>query len=139
MDVSSDPNRFFGRVGLIRFDGTLRPSYTALQRTLRFFKDIGRPADLSEVTIRAEGDAKFLRFSAFRRASGQTILAHWLEVVSKDTPDTRKIILTLPEGTNEAALYDPMAGDAPLWTRRVRDQKLEILASDRMQFLVLNP
>ncbi len=104
--------------GLIRKDGTRKPSFTATQRLLQTLRDPGPDSRVRPLAFRLEGAPPEMHHMLLQRRNGHYLLAFWLEVPSYDpvahhpvsvTPVPFTLALASPARSARLLSMDPAA------------------------------
>jgi hypothetical protein len=77
--------------GLVRYDGTEKPSYRAVQNFMRIFNDITCADFPRTLKVTATGDTQDVKILAFKKCDGSLLIAIWLGITGWD-PDQRVLL-----------------------------------------------
>lgn len=138
----TDPESNFG---LIRPDGSPKPSYFAVKNLIRIFSDSGTVSNLREINWSISSRTSDIKSLLFQKSDGSHLLALWLGVPAWD-PDRRERIevapvateLTLPASINKA-IVSQFSDDGTVSEREtpLRNGKLNLTVSDKLTVIRL--
>jgi hypothetical protein len=132
--------------GLLRHDGTPKPSFNAIKHLLELFADHPPPSFTpGRLAFGVAGDTHNLKAMAFQKSNGRFLLAIWLGVpawrsVSRiNLPvDARQVSLALPPGTKRVSVHafsdDGSVADSE---EEVPNGTLQLSVSDHLTVLEL--
>lgn len=108
--------------GLLRFDGSPKPSFTALKNLITLLRDPGGSFQTQPLNYSLAGNLANIHHTVLQKRSGQYYLVFWQEVPSYD-PQTKRdlaipaqpVTLTLNASLKQARGYQPMNSLNPLW------------------------
>jgi hypothetical protein len=148
LDEGDDPgqtNQEF-HFGLVRYDGTPKPAFVAIQNLIAILRDSSNgPAASSTLSYQVSGTTQNLAHTMLRKRNGAYYLVIWQEVPSYDTKTQTDLVvptehesISFPKPFRQVSLYDPMKGAAPIhkWSRI---GKIDIEVPDRVLILELLP
>ncbi|MCC6927637.1 MAG: hypothetical protein IT359_01490 [Gemmatimonadaceae bacterium] len=123
IDEGSNPGEMEDHFGLLRLDGSAKPSFTALRNLLQIVGDAEAAAFVpTPVTLQLRGDTTGIRRLALQRPGGELLLLLWQDADAYDTANrrdlsvaARRLTLELP-GSSRVRVYTPLTTAAPLTT-----------------------
>jgi hypothetical protein len=107
IDCFADPGNTESHFGLLRHDGTPKPSFAALKRLMDLMKDPGPAFAPAPLSFDLEGDLRDVSRALFQRRNGTFLLVLWQEVPGYDVAARRK--LPVPPREARIRLATPVA------------------------------
>jgi hypothetical protein len=132
--------------GFLRFNGSPKPAYTAVQNMISLLSDPGESFEPSRLEYGLDGETDGLQKLLLQKRNGDFYLAVWLGKQSWDPinqteidiPD-QNITLTLPPQISHAASYTLNAeGQMRTEELRIAEGQLELTVSDDVAFIKLS-
>ena len=111
--------------GLLRYDGSPKPAFTALQNLIALLSDPGTPFVPSPLSIRIAGDTAGVTRMAFSKRDGRQYLVLWQDVSSFNLGSKTTVYVAPKQVTLEFStamqlgVYDPLTSASAQSTRRV--------------------
>ena len=109
MDEGTDPNNREKHFGLVRDDGTMKPSFVALRNEIALLR--GAAAGASEeasLSFGLSGGGPALQHTLLRAGNGDFYLVLWLEMASTDADTSVPVRLTLDRPSSEVQTFLPL-------------------------------
>jgi hypothetical protein len=144
IDQGTDLTDMEQNFGLLRNDGSPKPAFTSLQRTLALLSDVaaGPPVALNYALV---GDTTTVHHTLLSKSDGRIYLALWREVPSYDpatktdltiAPRALTLQLSLPART--VRTYEPSVS-ATASTQTTNQSQVSLLVSDQLLLVEIVP
>lgn len=105
IDQFPNPNNSEMNYGILRYDGSPKPAYTALQNLIGVLNDTSTPFTPGTLNYSFSGNTQNLRHTLLQKSDGNFYMVLWLEVPSTEQPTTQTINLTLNTPITLATTY----------------------------------
>lgn len=105
MDERAQDNQE-NKFGIVRFDGSVKPAFTALRNLVRILKD-APGANLGTLSYSLSGNVKNVDRLLLQKRNGDYYLAMWLNVRSTDAPVSQKVTVNFITPIRQAATFLP--------------------------------
>jgi hypothetical protein len=112
--------------GLLRSDGTEKPSFSVIKNTLQLFKDTDVAFSPTPLSFTLTGDTAGIRYSVYQKSNGDYLIALWQGpnrgicygfLSFADFPaDSQSVQLTFPFEYTMANIYEPLLSATPLYS-----------------------
>jgi hypothetical protein len=101
--------------GMVHYDGTPKPAFTALKNLVSLLKEPGASVFASKFSYTIDANSAVVKHALFQKSNGDYFLALWSEVPSDDNTYAEPVTLTF--GANyDAAVYVPRTSAQPAST-----------------------
>ncbi|NJP08629.1 MAG: hypothetical protein HC866_03435 [Leptolyngbyaceae cyanobacterium RU_5_1] len=107
IDQFANPNNSEANFGIIRYDGTPKPAYTALQSLIGILNDSATSFTPGSLSYSLSGDPQTLRHTLLQKSTGDFYLVLWSELLSTDQVSSQPVTLTLSTPITQATTYLP--------------------------------
>jgi Ca-dependent carbohydrate-binding module xylan-binding len=158
VDLQPGSNQVLNNYGLLHYDGTPKPAFTALKNLLAIVKDTAPASGSLNFSIACQTNCKYgdptvyptqdgpIRHVLLRQSSGAYVLAVWSEsqvwdpTTRTDTPKPAQgFRLTLDDAPAKVEIFDPATGTAPISTDTSGSKTLDTVAPDRLRLIRITP
>jgi hypothetical protein len=131
--------------GLLHYDGTPKPAFTALKNLIMLLKDPGPKFPLKSLHYKLAANTPDIHHTLLQKRSGTFYLILWQEVPSFDLKTkedlvvpARSISINLRTSTARAAIYQPLKSIKPLQQYK-NPKRLNLTVSDQSLVIELTP
>ncbi len=114
VNQSSDPGDDQSNFGLLRFDGSPKPAFTAIKNMNSLLKDPGAKFTPQSLDYEIAGDKQGIESVLLQKSNGDYYLIFWQEIRSWDNEtkkdiavQDKKIKVSLKNSANKLEVYDP--------------------------------
>lgn len=142
-----DPQFSQNNFGMVRFDGTPKPGYTALKNIIALLRDPGPTFTPKPLHYTLEGDTQNVHSVLLQKRNGRHTLVLWQNISSFDpqrlsmvSNPTRRLTLALAEPVSGANVYAPLTnGLTPVQVARGSKFTVEVPDHPLLIELALSP
>lgn len=150
IDEGNDPNDSESRYGLLRYDGSPKPAFTAIKNMISLLKEPGANFTPKSLDYTLTGNNSELHSTLLQKSSGEFYLILWQdancwnEENEKDvTVGEREIAINLKTSISSAEIYEPKNSSQPTKTYTAeggdRLQQVTVSVPDRPIIVKLVP
>lgn len=107
IDQLPNPDDSEYNFGIVRFDGTPKPAYAALQYMIGLLNDSSAAFRPESLDYSFSGDTQNVRHTLLQKSNGNFYLVLWLEVPSTDQVSSQTVTLNLNTPIDQAKTYLP--------------------------------
>jgi hypothetical protein len=131
--------------GLLRFDGSPKPAFTALQNLIGLLQDPGPSFQLEPLNYQLNGDLNLVHHTVLQKRDRRFYVILWQEVPSFNPPTRtdinvppQSVTLTLQVPMQQAIAYQPLISPAALW-QQSNPTTLNVQVADHPLVIELMP
>lgn len=107
IDQTPNPNDGEANFGILRYDGSPKPAFTAMQNLIQLLDDTETNFTPGSLNYRLSGNTNYLQQTLLQKQNGDFYLVLWLEVPSTDQTNSHQVTLTLNTAIEQATTYLP--------------------------------
>jgi hypothetical protein len=107
IDEKVKPDDKEANFGLLRYDGSPKPAFTAQQNLISLLNDASPNITTGSLDYYLKGNTQNVRHTLFQKSNGEFYLALWLEVPSTNQDQTQQVTVNLMSSVTQATTYLP--------------------------------
>lgn len=109
IDQKPNPDDGEANFGILRYDGTPKPAFTAVKNLIQLLDDTETNFTPDSLNYRLSGNTNYVQQTLLQKQNGDFYLVLWLEVPSTDQVNSHQVTLTLNTTIEQATTYLPNA------------------------------
>ncbi|MBL1175280.1 PA14 domain-containing protein [Pantanalinema sp. GBBB05] len=107
IDQKLRPNDGEANFGILRYDGSPKPAFTAVKNLIQLLDDTEANFTPGSLNYRLSGNTNYIQHTLLQKQNGDFYLVLWLEVPSTDQANSHQVTLTLNTAIEQATTYLP--------------------------------
>ncbi|MGI0483956.1 PA14 domain-containing protein [Pantanalinema rosaneae CENA516] len=107
IDQKPIPHDGEANFGILRYDGSPKPAFTAVKNLIQLLDDTETNFTPGTLNYRLSGNTNYLQQTLLQKQNGDFYLVLWLEVPSTDQVTSHQVTLTLNTAIEQATTYLP--------------------------------
>jgi hypothetical protein len=137
MDEGDDPENSEQNYGLVHFDGSVKPAYTALQNLLALTSDYNSTFEPQTLAYTLRASTR-VHHTVLQKSDGTFLLILWLETASKDQDTSVPATIDFAAAVRVVSEYVPLWSSEPVNTWRDANH-IELTIPDHPIILSITP
>jgi hypothetical protein len=107
LDQKPNPNDGEANFGIVRYDGSPKPAFTAMKNLIGLLSDTGETFTPGTLNYSFSGNTQNLNHTLLQKRNGDFYMVMWLEVPSTDKSTSQQVTLNLNTPIGQATTYLP--------------------------------
>jgi hypothetical protein len=139
-DEHNNPSNQEDNFGLITYNGSAKPAYTAIKNTISLLSDPGPAFTPGTLNWSITGNTANVNSTLLQKHNGDFYLALWIGDVSNDSTISQAVTLNLPSQIGQAVLYTlDNAGNISSSVKSIVNGQISLNVTDTVSVLKLSP